>query len=137
MKVEKDWTLNINRDYVDASVFGDVNKTYLAGLRDVHGTFHGTYDAAYFPEPLEAGQGQKLSMYAPVPFPLPVHWMYRLLGRWIRYPTFVMVEADAHLEHVSNEGEDGENLMLTVEWTGKDVVVNVPDWKQHLRFERW
>ena len=36
-----EWTLNLNRDYVDSTVFGDVNKTYLVGLKDVSGTFAG------------------------------------------------------------------------------------------------
>ena len=41
-KVE--WTLNLNRDYVDATVFGDTNKTYLVGLKDIQGTFGGILD---------------------------------------------------------------------------------------------
>ena len=36
-----EWTLNLNRDYVDATVFGDTNKTYLVGLKDIQGTFAG------------------------------------------------------------------------------------------------
>jgi hypothetical protein len=36
-----EWTLNLGRDYVDSTVFGDVNKTYLVGLKDVQGTFAG------------------------------------------------------------------------------------------------
>jgi len=43
-KVE--WTLNLNRDYVDATVFGDTNKTYLVGLKDVQGTFAGLLDVS-------------------------------------------------------------------------------------------
>lgn len=41
-----EWTLNLNRDYVDATVFGDTNKTYLVGLRDVSGTFAGLLDVS-------------------------------------------------------------------------------------------
>jgi hypothetical protein len=40
------WTLNLGRDYVDATVFGDVNKTYLVGLRDIAGTFEGLLDTS-------------------------------------------------------------------------------------------
>lgn len=40
------WTLQRNRDYVDATVFGDVNKTYLAGLPNVQGTFAGFLDTS-------------------------------------------------------------------------------------------
>lgn len=40
------WTLQRNRDYVDATVFGDANKTYLAGLPNVQGTFAGLLDVS-------------------------------------------------------------------------------------------
>jgi hypothetical protein len=38
------WTLNLSRDRVDATVFGDTNKTSLVGLRDISGTFDGLLD---------------------------------------------------------------------------------------------
>lgn len=41
-----EWTLQRNRDYVDATVFGDINKTYLAGLPNVQGTFAGLLDTS-------------------------------------------------------------------------------------------
>ena len=41
-----EWTLNLGRDYVDASVFGDTNKTYLVGLRDLQGTINGFLDVS-------------------------------------------------------------------------------------------
>lgn len=41
-----EWTLNLNRDYVDATVFGDTNKTYLVGLKDIQGTFAGLLDTS-------------------------------------------------------------------------------------------
>ena len=41
-----EWTLNLNRDFVDATVFGDTNKTYLVGLRDVSGTWAGLLDVS-------------------------------------------------------------------------------------------
>jgi hypothetical protein len=41
-----EWTLNLNRDYVDATVFGDVNKTYLVGLKDISGTYAGLMDVS-------------------------------------------------------------------------------------------
>jgi hypothetical protein len=40
------WTLQRNRDYVDATVFGEANKTYLAGLPNVQGSFAGILDAS-------------------------------------------------------------------------------------------
>lgn len=41
-----EWTLALNRDYVDATVFGDINKTYLVGLKDVSGTYAGILDVS-------------------------------------------------------------------------------------------
>jgi hypothetical protein len=41
-----EWTLQRNRDYVDATVFGDSNKTYLAGLPNLQGTFAGFLDTS-------------------------------------------------------------------------------------------
>ena len=41
-----DWTLRRNRDYVDATTFGDTNRTYLAGLPNVEGTFAGFMDTS-------------------------------------------------------------------------------------------
>lgn len=44
--VKNEWTLNLGRDYVDATVFGDTNKVYLVGLRDISGTFAGLLDTS-------------------------------------------------------------------------------------------
>jgi hypothetical protein len=41
-----EWTLALNRDYVDATVFGDTNKTYLVGLKDITGTYAGMLDTS-------------------------------------------------------------------------------------------
>ena len=41
-----EWALNLNRDYVDATVFGDTNKSYLTGLKDVSGTYAGILDVS-------------------------------------------------------------------------------------------
>ena len=41
-----EWTIALNRDYVDATVFGDTNKTYLVGLKDVTGTYAGILDTS-------------------------------------------------------------------------------------------
>ena len=40
------WTLSLARDRVDATVFGDTNKTSLVGLRDISGTFEGLLDVS-------------------------------------------------------------------------------------------
>lgn len=41
-----EWSLQRNRDYVDATSFGDTNKTYLAGLPNVQGTYSGILDTS-------------------------------------------------------------------------------------------
>ena len=41
-----EWTLNLGRDYVDATTFGDTNKTYLTGLKDIQGTYAGLLDVS-------------------------------------------------------------------------------------------
>lgn len=46
VSVKTEWTLNLNRDYIDATVFGDTNKTYLVGLKDLSGTYAGFMDVA-------------------------------------------------------------------------------------------
>lgn len=43
---KSEWTLALNRDYVDATTFGDTNKSYLVGLKDVSGTYAGMLDAS-------------------------------------------------------------------------------------------
>lgn len=46
VSTKTEWTLNLNRDYVDATVFGDTNKTYLVGLKDISGTYAGLLDVS-------------------------------------------------------------------------------------------
>lgn len=41
-----EWTLSLGRDYVDGTTFGNTNKVYLVGLRDVSGTFAGLMDVS-------------------------------------------------------------------------------------------
>jgi hypothetical protein len=43
---KSEWSLQRNRDYVDATAFGEANKTYLAGLPNVQGNFSGFLDTA-------------------------------------------------------------------------------------------
>jgi hypothetical protein len=42
--VKTEWTLNLNRDFVDVTSFGDHNKVYLVGLKDISGTYTGNLD---------------------------------------------------------------------------------------------
>lgn len=43
------WTLDMARDRVDVTAFGDVNKQYVQGLPDIKGTFGGFWDPATTP----------------------------------------------------------------------------------------
>ena len=42
--VKSQWDLNLSRDYVEVTTFGDTNKEYLAGLKDISGSFNGLLD---------------------------------------------------------------------------------------------
>ncbi len=42
--VKTEWTLNLNRDFVDVTSFGDLNKVYVVGLKDISGTYSGNLD---------------------------------------------------------------------------------------------
>jgi hypothetical protein len=44
--VKAQWDLTLARDYVEVTTFGDTNKEYLAGLKDVSGTFNGLLDVS-------------------------------------------------------------------------------------------
>lgn len=39
-----EWTLNQSTDKIDVTGFGDSNKTYVQGLKDLQGTFSGFWD---------------------------------------------------------------------------------------------
>ena len=39
-----EWSLSVQRDYVDVSVYGDTGKVFFAGLREVSGSFAGLLD---------------------------------------------------------------------------------------------
>lgn len=40
------WKLSLKTDYEDVSCFGDANKVYVPGLRDISGTFGGFWNSA-------------------------------------------------------------------------------------------
>lgn len=58
--VKTEWTLNLARDTVEATVFGDTNKTYLVGLRDISGTYAGLLDLSGDVMLTAAGEDAKL-----------------------------------------------------------------------------
>jgi len=42
--VKTEWTLSLARDFVDVTSFGDTNKVYLVGLKDISGSYNGNLD---------------------------------------------------------------------------------------------
>lgn len=44
--VKAQWDLNLSRDYVEVTTFGDLNKEYVAGLKDISGSFNGLLDVS-------------------------------------------------------------------------------------------
>jgi hypothetical protein len=49
-----EWTLNMSRDKVDVTAFGDTNKQSVIGLPDFSGTFAGFWNAATSPTIFDA-----------------------------------------------------------------------------------
>ena len=43
LKITK-WTLDQSTDKIEVTAFGDANKTYVQGLKDIKGTFDGFFD---------------------------------------------------------------------------------------------
>jgi hypothetical protein len=60
-----EWTLDLGRDYVDATVFGDSNKVWLTGLRNIQGTIAGLLDTSGdFLVNASASETEQLYLYA-------------------------------------------------------------------------
>lgn len=60
-----EWTVNFATDKVETTSFGDTNKTYVQGLKDVQGTINGffedTQDALF--DGADSADGVKLYLY--------------------------------------------------------------------------
>jgi hypothetical protein len=59
------WSLNMTTDKVEVTAFGDTNKTYVQGLKDVQGSLNGFYDDTEA-KPFQAADstdGVKLYLY--------------------------------------------------------------------------
>lgn len=41
------WTLDLDTDLVDVTCFGDANKVFVQGLKNIQGTFTGVWDDAF------------------------------------------------------------------------------------------
>jgi hypothetical protein len=51
------WTLDMARDQVEVTAFGDVNKQYVLGLPDVQGTYGGWWTSVSSPPLFDVAQG--------------------------------------------------------------------------------
>jgi hypothetical protein len=58
------WSMNFSTDDVEVTAFGDPNKTYVAGLPDVDGSFGGFYDNATAQTLTAATDGVARKFYA-------------------------------------------------------------------------
>lgn len=59
-----EWSLNLARDTVEVTAFGDTNKVYVVGLKDVSGTYAGFLDLSGDLMLTAAGEDAKLiSLY--------------------------------------------------------------------------
>lgn len=60
-----EWTLDMATDKVEVTSFGDANKTYVQGLKDVNGTISGYFDNAtdQLFDASESSDGVKLYLY--------------------------------------------------------------------------
>jgi hypothetical protein len=59
------WTLDMATDKVEVTAFGDLNKTYVQGLRDIKGTLSGFWDSSddSLFDASESADGMKLYLY--------------------------------------------------------------------------
>lgn len=60
-----EWTLDMATDKVEITSFGDLNKTYVQGLKDVKGNLSGFFDSAtdQLFDASESADGVKLYLY--------------------------------------------------------------------------
>lgn len=59
------WTLSMTTDTVEVTSFGDVNKTYVVGLKDLSGSFGGFWDSSVDSlfTASDSGDGVKMYLY--------------------------------------------------------------------------
>jgi len=61
------WTLDMARDKVDVTAFGDPNKQYVQGLMDIKGTIGGWWDSAISGDLFDVAQGDTAAKLKLVP----------------------------------------------------------------------
>lgn len=65
------WSLDMSTDTVEVTAFGDVNKTYVQGLKDIKGTISGFWDSAddSLFDGSDSPDGAKLYLYPSSDYP--------------------------------------------------------------------
>jgi hypothetical protein len=86
-----EWTLDLKRDRVDASAFGE-NKTYMTPSRAISGSFHGVLETWPF-EPAESSR--ELVVYGLMPMPWWRRWAYIVFRRWLAWPLVEVIHGPA------------------------------------------
>jgi hypothetical protein len=98
-----DWNLTLNRDHIDASVFGPESKTYLTGLREASGTFSGTLDGTLDGIVIPFGDTTtSIYLYADKILPFWQAWWIRL--RHLDWPTEVVAEMQSAILIKEDDG---------------------------------
>lgn len=136
------WSLNVKNKYPNASAFGELNKHYVAGLKDISGTFSGMLDLE--DQTLIAfGDTQTHVMFYHQPRPA---WWGRLKHWLLRseWPSHVLADGDGKVSFDQTIEPKGD-----IEYKGgvefdSPVVLYVPPmsrleriWDRMLHPRRW
>lgn len=73
------WTLDMARDKVDVTAFGDTNKQYVQGLPDIKGTLGGFWDSST-PELFDVAAGDVAAMLNLIPSTLEPTFLWKGLA---------------------------------------------------------
>jgi hypothetical protein len=70
-----EWTLNMTTDKTEVTSFGDANKTYVQGLKDLAGTLSGFWDSANDAlfDAADSADGVRLYLYPSADAPT-IYW---------------------------------------------------------------
>ena len=118
----KDFSFEVSRDYIDASLWYDDNKTYIAGLPEVQGTFSGQLDPSYVDPTLALAEASVVPVVMEVSYVLP-WWKalpYRMFG--LAWPTYRAIEGQAYMDiEIVDRKYDGK-----LHFTGPVVFTSQP-----------
>jgi hypothetical protein len=140
-----DWTMNLSRDYVDATSWDGTSTGYLSGLKDIHGTFSGPFSSDASNEILYGDSLTTVYLYAPARLPWYKAWWIRLRGK--EWPTEVIASGPAIIDTsmaYRQVGEDKGKITGTFNSAGAWSVElsHDPSWggywdRLRMRFHIW